>query len=329
MQLVAKDESPHEAPERQALTWQENYFFVAWDASTRAGFLVHLMRVPHEGHRELIVAAAIGEEVASFTRMEPDDGTLAGPGWSLTPSEPFKRWRLRVASTGHGERGTGGMVAHRADGSSSLALDVELESIVGPVDYAGALGEFGMGGATDRHYEAGGSWNGSVAVGHQRVAGDGLFVRDHTWGIRDHDRLPPEHQWPESWWTPTVVPERNLFVNAILVHRPSGWTGVGVVADAEGTRFTQEMEVTGHPSAGLCGYSEVTVRLQDPAGPAIEYRSQVGLHLPIRFEGGGHGRYANEALTDVVVDGHQGFAVAEYSNFLSSEQIRSLTGDET
>jgi hypothetical protein len=193
------------------------------------------------------------------------------------------------------------------------------------VDFASALDEIvghlrtnadGPQMGRQEHYEQGGRWAGRLRLGEHVVEGRGLFVRDHSWGVRS------EHSGFQAFWTASCLDEGRVFCNAIGI--PSGGTvaGIGAVADAGGVRFTREVAADFRPAPGIASYDEVTVRFG--SGVDATLQASTRRHLPIPLPHSGPGRYDNNAMSSVEMDGKGGFGVMEWAATFSDAEAAAL-----
>jgi hypothetical protein len=68
---------------------------------------------------------------------------------------------------------------------NGLGFDLELRSELPAIHHGAALDRMGLPGAERDHYEAVGRLSGMLAVDAARTQFDGVFWRDHTWGVRE------------------------------------------------------------------------------------------------------------------------------------------------
>lgn len=314
---------PGELPDR----WQENLFFICWDDEADTGFLTHLQRVPGRGEQEARVVVVVEGRVAS--------GTLTGaygpdplPEVQVGAVDPFRRWHVAVdASLTEGEGPLGLLTLHEG-GDLPVAVDLQLESDLPVVDFAAALDEMvgrlrtnadGPQMGRQEHYEQGGRWHGTLRVGDREVAGRGLFVRDHSWGVRS------EQQRFQAFWTASCLDGGRVFCNAIGIPSGEEVVGIGAIADADGVRFTKQVTARFAPRPGIASYDAVTVGFG--AGIDATLEATTRRHLPIPLPHSGPGRYDSNAMSRVRMDGKEGFGVMEWASTFSEAEAAAVDAE--
>lgn len=304
--------------------WQENLFFILWDDAHDTGFLTHLQRVPGRGEQEARVVVVVEGEVASATLLAPY-GPEPVPGLEVDFLEPFRRLRVGLDAPLTVGEGPLGLLTTTVGGDVTAAVDLQLESELPVVDFAGPLDAMvgqmasNAGGpqmGRQEHYEQGGRWQGRLRIGDREVEGRGLFVRDHSWGIR-HER-----QDFRAFWTASCLDGGRVFCNAIGIPSGDRIVGIGAVADVDGVRFTQEVDARFRPHAGIASYDSVDVRFG--AGIDAELRARTRRHVPIPLPHSGPGRYDNNAISSVLLDGRLGFGVMEWAATYTEAEARAL-----
>jgi hypothetical protein len=311
---------PADLPDR----WQENLFFICWDDDADTGLLTHLQRVPGRGEQEARVVVVVEGRVASAT-LTGSYGPQPLPEMRVEPIEPFRRWRLGVAASLTEGDGPLGLLTTTGGGDLPAVVDLHLESDLPVVDFAAALDEMvgrlrtnadGPQMGRQEHYEQGGRWEGSLRLGDHEVHGRGLFVRDHSWGVRS------EQQRFEAFWTASCLDGGRVFCNAIGIPSGDEVVGIGAVADADGVRFTKEVSARFDPVAGIGSYDRVTVGFGAGIDATLEARTR--RHLPIPLPHSGPGRYDSNAMSAVEMDGLRGFGVMEWASTYSEAEAAAL-----
>lgn len=306
--------------------WQENLFFIAWDPSHDTGLLVHLQRVPGQGEQEARVVVVVDGTVGSATLTGPY-GPAPVDGVEVRFVEPFRRLEVGIDALLEPGEGPLGLLTTTGPGAVRATVELELESDLPAVDFAAALDDIvgaleasGEGPQMGRqeHYEQGGRWRGRLRLGNRAVTTQGLFVRDHSWGIRR------EHQDFRAFWTASCLDDGNVFCNAIGIPTGDRIAGIGAVADGNGVRFTTDVDARFHPVAGIGAYGSVDVRYGDPI--ATELQARTRRHVPIPLPHSGPGRYDNNAISNVRMDGRLGFGVMEWASTYTEEEARAVTG---
>ncbi|HZI38357.1 MAG TPA: hypothetical protein VFF24_08635, partial [Acidimicrobiia bacterium] len=193
MTLHDDDERLHAPPDPLPGNWQENLFFICWDISTVTGLVVHVQRAPGADVQAAQVAVAVDGEFASATFTAPYRAGMLVPEVSAVAVEPWRRWTLELDGKAAAGPGPLGLLATHSGGETAIGADLTLQSNLPVADFAAGLAAVVEGLRADgggpqmgdqQHYEQGGTWQGRLRVGGRERSTAGLFVRDHSWGIR-------------------------------------------------------------------------------------------------------------------------------------------------
>ncbi len=305
--------------------WQENLFFICWDDQADTGLLTHVQRVPGRGEQEARVVVVVDGRVASAT-LTGAYGPQPLPEMALEALDPFREWRVAVDAPLTEGAGPLGLLTHTGPGELASGVDLRLESELPVVDFAAALDAMvgrlredadGPQMGRQEHYEQGGRWAGRLRLGDVEVEGRGLFVRDHSWGVRS------EQQRFEAFWTASCLDEGRVFCNAIGIPTRDEVVGVGAVCDADGIRFTREVAVRFEPIAGIGSYDRTEVRFGSGIDATLEARTR--RHVPIPLPHSGPGRYDNNAISEVHMGGARGFGVMEWASTFSDAEVAACS----
>ena len=325
MTLHDDDERLHDPPDPLPGNWQENMFFICWDAATLTGLVAHVQRAPGSEVQAAQVAVAVDGAFGSATFTAPyRAGTLVAEV-DATPVEPWRRWTVQLDGKGAAGAGPLGFLAVRPGGDVVIAADVTLDSSLPVADFAAGLAavvdgmrahRMGPQMGDQQHYEQGGVWRGRVRVGDRERQTTGLFVRDHSWGIRH------EHRDFRAFWTASCLDGGRLFCNAIGIPRGDRVIGIGMVADESGVRSTGVVAAEFRPAPGIGTYDRTTVGYGDPLGLTLEAETQC--HVPLPLPLSGPNRYDNNAVSRVRMGGAVGFGVMEWAAVLTDDEARRL-----
>ncbi|HYH48029.1 MAG TPA: hypothetical protein VEG38_00640 [Acidimicrobiia bacterium] len=331
MTLHDADEQLHAPPHPLPSGWQENLFFVCWDTATVSGVVVHLQRAPGADVQAAQVVVAVDGHFGSATFTAPFTAGSLVPEVAATPIEPWRRWTLQLEGKVAAGVGPLGFLADRPGGDTVIAVDLTLDSRLPVADFAAGLAEVVAGMRADgrgpqmgdqQHYEQGGTWRGRLRVGHRERTTAGLFVRDHSWGIRH------EHGNFRAFWTASCLDGGRLFCNAIGIPRDDGVIGIGLVADESGVRSTTVVGADFRPVPGIATYDQTTVTFGDPLRVTLVAESQC--HVPIPLPLSGPNRYDNNALSRVRLGSSEGFGVMEWAAVLTDDEAGKLeSGDRS
>ena len=325
MTLHDADEQLHAPPDPLPGNWQENLFFICWDTATASGVVAHLQRAPGSDVQAAQVAVAVDGEFGSATYTAPFVAGALVPEVVATPVEPWRRWRLQLEGKAAGGSGPLGFLASGPGGDTVISVDLTLESTLPVADFAAGLAEVVAGMRAERsgpqmgdqqHYEQGGTWRGRLRVGDRERTTAGLFVRDHSWGIRH------EHSNFTAFWTASCLDGGRLFCNAIGIPRGDRVIGIGLVADEYGVRSTTAVGADFRPMPGIATYNRTTVSYGDPLGLTLEAQTQC--HVPIPLPLSGPNRYDNNALSRVRLGSLDGFGVMEWAAVLTDDEADQL-----
>jgi hypothetical protein len=323
--LTGTDEGFHRLPDPLPPNWQENLFFILWNTATLDGFMMHVQRVPGRQVQEARIVACCGGQHASATLTGPFNRDHAVAGVDVEIVEPFRELRVRTTFRGASGPGPLGFIAAYPGGDVPVMVDVSLRSELEPIDFAAGLASVTSALRADAdapqmgdqaHYEQGGTFTGTIRVGAREVNTSGLFVRDHSWGIRH------EHNDFRAFWTATCLGDGEVFANAIGMPVGPGVVGIGAVSDRNGVRFTREVEARYTPEPGLLSYDAVEVRYG--AGVGLVITGAVQQHWPMYLPFSGRDRYDNNAITAVSAGELEGFAVMEWATTLPPPQTAVL-----
>ena len=314
MSLTDEDEFLHRPRPDAPANWQENQFFICWDLATTSGILCHVQRVPGRGMQEARLVVVVEGTAASATIEGPYRQGALVDGIVAEPVVPWRSWRFVADSTGSAGTGRHGFYAHGGPGDVKVSLDLRLESVLPVADFAEGLAAIVTGMRADargpqmgdqEHYEQGGIWQGRIGLGHREVEATGLFVRDHSWGVRR------EHRNFQAFWTASCLDEGRLLCNAIGIPRGGEVLGIGAVADPSGVTFTSEVSATFEPEPGIASYDRTAVIYGAPISRVLTASTQ--FHIPIALPHSGPGRYDNNAVSAVQMGDAAGFGVMEWA----------------
>ena len=316
-EVEALQRPPAALPDR----WQENLFFICWDAEADTGLLLHVQRVPGRDEQEARVVVVVDGTVASAT-LTGDYGPAPVPELTLQSLEPFRAWRVGVDAKLVEGAGPLGLLTASGPGDVPVRVDLHLTSDLPAVDFAAGLDAIvghletnahGPQMGRQEHYEQGGRVEGTLRIGDREARTRGLFVRDHSWGVRS------EQQRFEAFWTASCLDDGGLFANAIGIPSGGRVVGVGAVADRDGVRWTTEVAADFRPRAGIASYDEVAVTY----GLGIERTlvARTRRHLPIPLPHSGPGRYDSNAISSVRMGDSTGFGVMEWAATFSDTEL--------
>jgi hypothetical protein len=163
--------------------WRESYFFVTHGPDADTDVLVVAMATyPARGHLDALVLGRVDGEAVFAYHQRPAAGdphtTAVGPV-SVTVEEPFERVRVRVDDTDGQAGGTG------------LDLTFTARTRAYGLRRGRMLAEDGSLLWDQSHMIQSGRFEGAYSRGGTTRPVEGwLGQRDHSWGVRDHGRVP-------------------------------------------------------------------------------------------------------------------------------------------
>jgi hypothetical protein len=163
--------------------WRESYFFVTHGPDADTDVLVVAMATyPARGHLDALVLGRFdGEPLFAYHQRaaDGDPHTAAVGPVSVTIEEPFERVRIRVDDTGGQAGGTG------------MDLTFTARTRAYGLRRGRMLADDGSLLWDQSHMIQSGHFQGTYSRGGSTRAVDRwLGQRDHSWGVRDHGRVP-------------------------------------------------------------------------------------------------------------------------------------------
>jgi|GEM_PF-6527621 len=302
MTLVAADEFRHEATDEP--NWQENYIFVGWDDDRQAGLYLHLGHLATRGIVDVRALVRLGGRTVSASREFEAKDCLEVPWIQADVRSPLERWRLRCAAPGVLHPGGPALVASDGTGDHEFGFDIELNSVVPPIDWGVAWAQLGIPDIMSDHYEAGARWQGTVWTGAQKSRCSGLLIRDHSWGPRNLSNAIRI-----AWWLPIVFDDGRSFMTGGSLLRDGRWGGFILEERGNGPRLISTdpmVRVDGLQTPG--GFDSATILHTRDGGPERVYEYQVRLHVPIYYESMGANLLDEVFCRVTAADGRRGFA---------------------
>lgn len=301
MGLTGADEFRHTSTGEP--NWQENYMFMGWDEDRQAGIYLHLGHLPDRGIVDTRVIVSVGDQVAS-AGVEHAAGECLGAPWiDADITDPMRRWRLRCSGTGVPGRDPEGWLASDS-GDLPVGFDIELESLVPPVDWTAAWSALQIPNIMTEHYEAGARWKGRVWIGGSEVACEGWLVRDHSWGPRDL-----KNAIELAWWWPTVFQDGS-YLTGVGVLRSGRWGGFVLQEKGDGPELLSD-DPWVRPGGLLTpdGFDQASM-LTAPSGGEL-YTFESRLHCPVYYETMGSHQLDDVLCRVTAPDGKVGFGDLE------------------
>lgn len=319
------DEAMHPTGEDRA--WSESYYFNFVDPTSGVGMFTRMGFRPGNGWADALHAVYLGGQRVAFTYGRRDigkdltayDGDLKVGDLALTCETPFKRWT--VAYDGPAQDIADGAILvtpakERPDGwftPADLSMTVDVEALTEP-HYA-ANGAHG-------HFEQSIRATGSLTIGGEEIAFDGYGVRDKSWGPRNWggasagSGAPMAGSTAESprpfvfWFSMNFGADVSL--GGACFRRADGtMTGEGWIQDGDGMDAFEDVAVETTFRPGSILHDAVTLTGRTGKGRAISIEGQVLSMCPTKIPFPGGATFVNEGLAKFVMDGRDGFGIAE------------------
>jgi hypothetical protein len=283
--------------------WSDSFYFGGGDGRGLA-FYARIGRRPNEGVTEGALGIWLPGQgfLLSFARVEAAADVTAG-AVSFDCTLPLTLWQLRFDGEGRlFERAE--HIATRRDAHRAVAVSGALRFTAWgePLSFASGLP---TGVATD-HYEQPGSLAGVIVVDGRRHPLVGRGMRDHSWGVRDWQRVP---WW--RWFGMVVDPDNFLMLNNVGLEHGGETAGGFLMRDGEiaaisGCETTSELD----PELGCQRAFEA--RATDARGRTTTLRGRAIEVAPLRQRRDGRLTHVNEGLTEYEWEGHSGTGISEY-----------------
>ncbi len=282
--------------------WSDSLYFGGGDGETT--LYTRIGRRPNEGRIEgaLGIWAPDGRFVLGFGRGPDSEAITAGPV-AYECALPFELWRIRVAGRGRAfARAEDLALAPDSYEEVELGGELRFSAWTGPVTFASGL----TGAVAGHHYEQPGSLAGVLEIDGARVPIAGRGIRDHSWGVRDWQRVP---YW--RWFGIAVDPDNFLMLNNVGVAGGGETAGGlvmrdGVASEVAGCETESELD----PELGC--QRRFVARATDALGREAVLEGEAVSVAPLRQRRDGRLTVVNEGLTRLRWDGHEGRGISEY-----------------
>jgi hypothetical protein len=295
---------------------------------------MHTKRWPaagdHEAHVVVMVEGQVCSAVLHRPTVAPAGGTRPRIGDEIAelvaePEAAWSRWRLQAEFDGVVGPGPYGFYAHAPRGPVRGSIDVALESELPPADFDQALATWaeqlaergGQFNSAQHHYEQGGRWRGTLRIGDTSVEAYGLFVRDHSWGVRVESNFVPG-----VFWTASSLDDGRVFCNAIGFPGADATIGTGIVVDRRGAFLTTDVHADFRPMPGLTSYDRSAVSYGFRTPLLLEGRT--AFHVPKYLPGSRERGYDNNAISHVRIGDLTGMGCIEWASVLDPDRAATL-----
>jgi hypothetical protein len=287
-------------PEEQ---WSDSLYFGGGDGEGLALY-ARIGRRPNEG----IAEGALGMWLPgqgfflTFARVAPTAEVSAGP-LEFDCLAPLVTWEVRFDGPGRlFERAEHLATARDKYRPVSAEAALRFTAWGDPLSFESGLAP---GVATD-HYEQPGSLAGTLVVDGRRRPLAGRGMRDHSWGVRDWQRVP---YW--RWFGFVADPDNFIVLNNVGLAGGDESAGGfmmrdGVIAPIASCDTDSELD----PELGT--QRAFTAHATDARGRATTLAGRALEVAPLRQRRDGRLTHVNEALTQYEWEGRRGTGISEY-----------------
>jgi hypothetical protein len=179
---------------------------------------------------------------------------------------------------------------------------------------------FGSGltdGVASRHYEQPGSIAGVLRVDGRRHALAGRGMRDHSWGVRDWQRVP---WW--RWFGMVVDPDNFVMLNNVGTPEGGETAGGFMMRDGEIAAIAS-CETTSELDPELGCQRSFEAHATDADGRTTTLRGRAIEVAPLRQRRDGRLTHVNEGLTEYEWEGHRGTGISEYLMQTAADRVEA------
>lgn len=283
--------------------WSDSFYFGGGDGRGLA-FYSRIGRRPNERITEGALGLWLPDQgfLLSFAREGVAGDIACGPV-RFSCLEPLVLWELRLDAIGRlYERAEHVATQRDRYRETNLNGNIRFTAWHNPLAFRSGL----SGAVAGAHYEQPGSVAGVIEVEGVRCALAGSGLRDHSWGVRDWQRVP---YW--RWFGFVAEPDAFLLLNNVGLDDGSESAGgfmmrEGLLAPIVACETTSELD----PELG-CQRSfsaQATDELRRETlleGRALEV-------APLRQRRDGRTTHVNEALTEYRWEGRTAIGISEY-----------------
>jgi hypothetical protein len=305
-QITADHESWQPAGDEQQ--WSDSFYFAGGNGRGLA-FYARIGRRPNESRDESRTEGALGIWLAgegfllSFAREAASAREISCGPVAFHPLAPLALWELRLDGRGR--------LFERAEHVATARDRFREVEVGGAVRFA-AWGQplsfrSGLSSAVaSSHYEQPGSVAGVIVVDGRRLPLTGHGLRDHSWGVRDWQRVP---YW--RWFGMLADPDNYVLLNNVGLEGGGETAGGflmrdGRLANVEHCETDSELD----PELGCQRRFEA--RARDALGRTTTLEGTAIEVAPLRQRRDGLLTHVNEALTEYRWEGRSGTGISEY-----------------
>ena len=287
-------------PEEQ---WSDSFYFGGGDGEGLALY-ARIGRRPNEQTTEGALGMWLPGQgfFLTFARVAPAPAVAAGP-LEFDCLAPLVTWEIRFDGPGRlWERAE--HLATARDAYRTVRAEVALRFTAwgDPLSFESGLAE---GVATD-HFEQPGSLAGTLVVEGCRRPLAGRGMRDHSWGVRDWQRVP---YW--RWFGFVADPDNFVVLNNVGLPGGGETAGGFMMRDGEIAPIAS-CETGSELDPELGAQRAFSARATDARGRATTLTGRALEVAPLRQRRDGLLTHVNETLTAYEWEGRRGTGISEY-----------------
>ena len=311
--LVPEDDYMHVlGPESN---WNESMYFNFFDREHRLGGFVRLGNRANERQAEMTVALYLPDGRALFMWKRPEitsnDAFDAG-GLRFEVLEPAERLRTvyegSVAELADPKALSDPSRAFREAPHKKISLDLVHEA-VGPLYGHRSEQEANLPAEqqfASSHYEQHMRVRGTLRIGEETYAIDGLGLRDHSWGPRYWQAI---HQY--EWLTMNFGPDLHAMVSIVARDEKSKRAG-GVVVRGNEVDDIVEAEIDADYEPNGLYHKTVRARIKTRKGEELTITGDVRGFIPLRNRREGKVTHIGEGMTEWRCGDAVGYGLSEF-----------------
>jgi hypothetical protein len=283
--------------------WSDSFYFGGGDGEGLA-FYSRIGRRPNEGVTEGALGIWLPGQgfLLSFARAGLGDAIECGPV-AFACGAPLVLWELELSGGGRlFERAEHVATARDRYRDVDVAGRLRFTAWLDPLSFGSGLAE----GVASAHYEQPGSVAGVIEVDGRRRALVGRGLRDHSWGVRDWQRIP---YW--RWFGLVVDPDTFLLLNNVGLEGGGETAGGFMMRDGLLSPIVA-CETRSELDPALGCQRSFTARARDEAGRETLIEGRAIEVAPLRQRRRDRLTIVNEGLTEYSWEGRRGIGISEY-----------------
>ena len=284
--------------------WNESFYFNFYDKTRDICAFMRLGLKPNMNEKTAFVFLMMpGNSILAWKDRESlRDTELAVKDLRFQKVHTEKKWHLEFSGT---------MEKHKENATSSeqVSFGVDYESLNEVFDYRDCIGGTGekiSERIAVQHLEQFGRARGTLRVGVDQYALDGLGERDHSWGVRDWNA-------PKMWMWLTCQFSKESALNVTKLVMDEGEVDAGFIHMAGKNVPLTKVEIETSWDTRREPKS-LEMKLEDKKGTAYNVRAYVMRKaiVPFASRDGKNLSLMHENLARYEMDSNIGYGIAEY-----------------